>query len=320
MCSTSVDPSPSTIRSPWRRSHSANISCDSVSAAERQSRKLERSRRSDPGCTIRALYKVGNPKKRVGRCRSITPYTASGSGAPRVEHRGRADRKREGDRVAESVGEEDLRRREHDVGLADAQHPLAIRLVRVGSVVVQMDNAFRPTRAARAVHPERHLVGMRVGLGEFCACSGGPGVPSRHLHQFEWRHRAVSNHDQVSQPARAHIRVIQQIGERVVHDRRLRPAVAEVVRDKLRRGERVDEHGDKAGPHRAEDGGDILGRIEHHQQHAAAAREAHRGEAVSDPAGKIAEVRVGECAVLADNGCLAPRPAARLSNRMRAAL
>ncbi len=45
-----------------------------------------------------------------------------GIGPPGEQHGRRARRERKRQRVAEAVGEEDLRRREHDVVLADAEH------------------------------------------------------------------------------------------------------------------------------------------------------------------------------------------------------
>ncbi len=68
-----------------------------------------------------------------------------------------------GDRVAEPVGEEDLRHREADVVLVQRPADGGRRTMRVGHVVLQMHDALGPAGGARRVHPERHVVAMRVG-------------------------------------------------------------------------------------------------------------------------------------------------------------
>ena len=76
-----------------------------------------------------------------------------------IEHGGGADRHREGQRVAEAVGEEQFCRRQADIVLADAEHLLGVGLRGRGEVGMQMPHALGHAGRARRIEPERRLVG-----------------------------------------------------------------------------------------------------------------------------------------------------------------
>ena len=92
----------------------------SASPAEVQTRSAEPSARL-AGSASSEAKSVGTPQKMVG---CVLGEAARDGGRRRAlghEHGGRADAEREGERVAEAVGEEELRRREDEVVLADAE-------------------------------------------------------------------------------------------------------------------------------------------------------------------------------------------------------
>ena len=74
--------------------------------------------------------------------------TASGVGRSGQEHRGRADRHREGQAVAEAIGMERLGGGEHDVVRADPQHLGAVGVGGEAQAGMDVPHALR--RAGRA--------------------------------------------------------------------------------------------------------------------------------------------------------------------------
>ena len=174
--------------------------------------------------------------------------------SPRQQHARRALRERERERVAESIGEEDLRRREHDVVLADAEYASAIGFVGIRCIVMEMDHALRPAGRAGAVHPECHLVPVRGGLLECIAVLLDPARPIGHAREPElgWIARLADVHH-MPQAGCAHRFVTQQRGEVAMHDRRLGTRVLEIEPDQLGRRQRVDQHRHESRAQSAED-------------------------------------------------------------------
>jgi hypothetical protein len=74
------------------------------------------------------------------------------------QYRGRSEGHRVGQRVAESVREEQLRGREHDVVLADADDGPAVQVSGVDQARVDVHRAFRGAGRSGRVEPERDLV------------------------------------------------------------------------------------------------------------------------------------------------------------------
>ena len=82
MCSTSVDPSPSTISQTGRGFHPANTSArQHLGGGQRQPQRGEVGRRRG-SAFVSDVYSVGRPKKTEGRKRSIAPKIEAGFGRP----------------------------------------------------------------------------------------------------------------------------------------------------------------------------------------------------------------------------------------------
>ena len=78
-----------------------------------------------------------------------------------------ADGERKYQRIADSVGEEQLWNGKADVVRCEAENMLRIGGGRVGHVVMQMHDALRPARRSRRIHPEGHVVAAGLGRREF---------------------------------------------------------------------------------------------------------------------------------------------------------
>ena len=170
MCSSSVEPTPSRMSTPKRAFQALPTDSGSASPAEVQMRsaraaalalhrlvvehRREQRRHAVEDRRIVAVHQVEHPRRR-------RPLA--------VQHRGGADRHREGQRVAEAVGEEQLCGGEADIVLADAEHLLRIGVG--GRLQIGMDVAHALGHAGRArrIEPERRLVRMRRGGRELIA-------------------------------------------------------------------------------------------------------------------------------------------------------
>src|SRR6202140_3388430 len=82
MCRTSVDPGPSPIWGPVRFFQPLKTSAESPSAPDRAMRSEEKSGAAAPSAFVKDVYSVGNPKKTLGRKRSIASKIAAGFGWP----------------------------------------------------------------------------------------------------------------------------------------------------------------------------------------------------------------------------------------------
>ena len=158
MCSISVEPMPSRSSVPVRSVQRLPISGGSASPAEVQTRRAE----------LLTIGKAGfDEQGGVKRRHAVEDGRLLLDQA--LEHRvrrrplghqdgGGADGEREGQRVAQAVGEEELRRREHDVGFPDAEHRHGVELGGEDEVRVQVHRALRRAGRARRVQPEAHVV------------------------------------------------------------------------------------------------------------------------------------------------------------------
>ncbi|MCY1293744.1 hypothetical protein D9M70_430120 [compost metagenome] len=75
------------------------------------------------------------------------------------QHGGRTHRHREGQRIAQPIGKEQLGGREHHVVLADAEHLAGIEVGGMEQVAVGVHRALGSAGRARRIEPERHVVG-----------------------------------------------------------------------------------------------------------------------------------------------------------------
>ena len=161
MCSISVEPRPSRISTPKCSVQRLPMSAGSASPADVQRRSLQ----------LAALRQVGAREQRgeerrhaVEDRRLVLAQAREDGGGRRAlghQHRRRADRQRKRERVAEPVGEEELRRREHDVVLADAEDRLRVELGRLDQARVHVHRALGRAGRARRIEPEAHVVAGR---------------------------------------------------------------------------------------------------------------------------------------------------------------
>src|SRR5919106_4361846 len=257
MWSISVEPTPSRITRPCFSCHRYQTSAGSGSAAEMHNLTDEKS----PSCSSAsiALYSVGTEED--GR---------------------RAGPVRKGEVVAEAVRMEELRRRERDVLVGDAEDVPCIRLARVEEVPVQVDDALGTTGGARAVEPERHVVAERVDGQELL----------RRLELVDEQQLRC-----------AHLLRAQRID-----DREPGAAVPDEVGVVVGPVQRVDRYGHGSDPHRPEERSGKPWVVVHHEEHTLAALDAEiaeRGACTTRP-GKHLAVRQG--LVPAEDRGLFPAP------------
>ena len=148
-----------------------NTSADSTSAADSARRSDEIGGRRSVGLGQRGVERrQAEEHASAGSARShrrSRPASAGPAAAARC-----ADREREGDGVAEAVGEEDLRHREADVVGRQLQQVARIGQVRVGHVVLQMHDAL-----GRPVEPDEYI---QNAMSSRCVSASGrsAGMPA----------------------------------------------------------------------------------------------------------------------------------------------
>src|SRR5260370_13575125 len=186
MCSSSVEPSPSTISSPVRFFQALNTSAESTSAADNAMRREEKSAAAAPSALVSEVYSVGNPKNTEGRNRSIASKIAAGFGWPGSSSVAAPAENGKVMELAKAVGEEDFWHRKADVAVFELQHVAREGGFAIGHIVLHMDHALGSSGRARRIHPERHLVAMSVGLRKI-----GGETPQPWLRDHRMRHDAT---------------------------------------------------------------------------------------------------------------------------------
>ena len=176
MCSISVAPMPSMMRSPVASWTSRQTDAGSASPAE-TARRRPASRSAWPAASI-ARYAVGAVNRTVTPCSATASASTSGVARLQQQH-ARAHAQREDHQAAEAEGEADRRGAgEHVVGLR-AQH---VRRERVGDgqdVAVEVHRRLRPTGGAGGEGQQRDVVGGGVDVGERGRLGRRPLRPGR---------------------------------------------------------------------------------------------------------------------------------------------
>ena len=162
MCSASVEPMPSSISTPKR---SVNRSCSGAGNGSPADTHAARPRTPRRAAWRRARRSTSGPRRRAWAGCSRSMRSVPGGAGPRaVEDRARPHREREGERVAQAVGEEELRHREGDVVRADRQHVAGVGLGGVAQRPVPVHRGLGRAGGAGGVQPERGGVGDgRIG-------------------------------------------------------------------------------------------------------------------------------------------------------------
>ena len=152
---------PSMISTPVRSVHARPTGSGKASPAEPQRRNA---------CSPRA-GKIRRSKQRTEQRRHAeedrgpllakNPIHFRRFRTPRKQNRCRTHGKRERQRVAQSVGKEQLRRRVDPVIGVDSEHALPIQLSRFHQAGVHMNSALWPPGRSRRVQPEAGVIGPR---------------------------------------------------------------------------------------------------------------------------------------------------------------
>ena len=222
-----------------------------------------------------------------------------------MEHGRRPFRERKNQRISKAVRKEDLGRREHNVVLPDTKNLLAVRLVRIGRVVLQMNHALRPARGARRVHPERHLVPMRVTGSKLRFLRSSPFFETQKFQLLRRRAGASADDHEALKTRPRHIRVTKERNMLLGRDGNSRRTVRSVVRDELRPRKRIHQHRNKTCANRPKDGRRVLGTVLEHAQHTLTSQQAKRLESVTYACRQLAKLGIGDLAVFTENRDLA---------------
>ena len=162
MCSSSVEPMPSTMsrsKQACQRRRTSGASGSAALDAEAHGAQVERRRvRQVDHRAVQRRHR--EEQRRPVRRRGLQQPARVGLARP--QHRGRADRVREREVVAQPVGVVELGRAERDVALGDAKDLARVGVDRVRDVVVQVHDALGEAGRAAAEEPEGHVVGVRV--------------------------------------------------------------------------------------------------------------------------------------------------------------
>ena len=161
MCSISVEPRPSRISTPKCSVQRLPMSAGSASPAEVQTRIFSSPRAGSSGLASSAAIQRGHAVE-DRRLVLAQPREDRGRRGPLGhQHRRGADRQRKREAVAETVGEEQLRRREDDVVLADAEDRLRVELGGRDQARLHVHGAFRRAGRTRRIEPETGIVAGR---------------------------------------------------------------------------------------------------------------------------------------------------------------
>jgi hypothetical protein len=198
--------------------------------------------------------------------------------APVEEHRGRADRHREGHGVAQPVGEEDLGHREDRVVLADAQH---LRAVGVGGGL----------QAGMHVAHALGLAGGAGGIEPEGNSSVSTSIAAGHDDVFQERQLTENRLDH------------RQQGRR--HEQHLRAAVGQHVPVLIGGQQRVERHGHDAGTDGTEEHARPVDGIVHQHGHPGFAVDAQGFEQVCNFPGAGGQFGEGQLPFVVDIGKLA---------------
>ena len=229
----------------------------------------------------------------------------------RPQHRRCADRHRERERVAHAVGEEKLRRREHDVVLANPDNIPAHQRRGGGRRGLHVLHALGIAGRARGVHPERDLVGIGRGDAGLAAFARENVFEQMHVaarkRRLVGRRRADQDHG--AQLGQAVDDRRDRLGERRLHHDRAGAAVVEHI-GVLRLGEQdIQRQSHDSAADRAEESDRKIDGVEQQQRHAAFLADAERLERARELAAARLQLAVGQRAFRIGEGDLAAEPA-----------
>ena len=289
MCSSSVEPMPSRMSTPKR----------AFQAMPDGFRQRLAGRRADaqPRACPRVLARLVVEHRRKQRRRAVEDrrivLVEQREHQRRrrpvgIEHRAGADGKRERQRIAEAVGEEQFRRGEADVVLADAEHLLGIGVGGGLQARMQMPHALGHAGRARRVEPERRLVGMGLDGLEAVA------LALEFVRQQLVAERVLARDDDAVEIAHPPDDVFHDRKQRLGDEQHARAAVGEDVGVLLRRQQRVERHRHDAGADRAQKHDREIDGVEHDHGDALFAAHAEPAQHVGGAAALLLQIAIGE--------------------------
>ena len=210
-----------------------------------------------------------------------------------------ARRHREGERVAEAIGEKELGDRVANVVLGEAEERFGIELVGEREVGVGVHRALRPAGRAGGVEPEADVVAHRRRGDGF-----GPGA-GKQILEAGMAVRLLAGHDDMLEIFAGADRLGKFGIELFGHDQEPRAAVVEHEAVIVLGQQRVDRHRHHAGLDRAEKGGRPVDRIDETEERALLAAHAERAQHVAEALDPFSETAVGPAPALIDIGDLA---------------
>ena len=208
--------------------------------------------------------------------------------AIRKQHRGGADRHRKGHRIAESIGEKQLCRREHQVVGRDAEHPRAIGLGRRAQARMDVPHPLRRAGRARRIEPKSDLVRRALGRRGFRP------LPTSSDKRDEIAALPIrrADHDPAD-PGPLHRRP-QRLHQRRRDEQRGGAAVLQDVRGDLGRQQRVDRHRHDPGAQCAPESDREIDRVEHDERDAPLALDAGGAQPGSEPRRRRRQLAIGQ--------------------------
>ena len=205
-----------------------------------------------------------------------------------IQDCGRADRHRKGQRIAEAIGEEQFRRREADIVLADAEHLSGVGFRRRFQIGVQMAHALRHAGGARRIEPEGRLVAMGRG-GVECVV-----FLRKLIFERQMAVRILSRHHDMLQVRQAAEHILHHRQQRLRDEQHPRAAVHQHIGILFGGQQRVERHRHDSGADAAEKDDREIDGVEHHHGDALLAPHAEPPEQVAEPPGLHLKPAIGD--------------------------
>ena len=215
----------------------------------------------------------------------------------RQQHGGGARRQRKSERVAEPVGEEQLRHRIADVVFADADHRRRIKRVGEFQIGMGMHRALRPAGRARRVEPEAHVVARRCRGSAFRNLGIGLGF-GHQLVEREMRMRVLAGDDDMFEVVALPDRIGEFVVERFGDDQHPRPRIVEHEAVVGLGHQRVDRDRHDAGLDGAEERGRPIDGVEEADENALLAAAAERAQHLAEAFDPVGELGIGVLAAI----------------------
>ena len=225
----------------------------------------------------------------------------------RQQHGGGADRHREGERIAETVGEEQLCHRIADVLFGDAEYRRGVEIVGEFEIGVGVHGAFRLAGRARRIEPEAHIVARR---------RRGDGIGFGGFEQFVEALvpvRLVAGDDDMDEMFAGFDR-FGEFGQQLFgHDQEPRAGILQHEAVVVLGEQRIDRHRDDAGLDGAEERGRPIDGVGEAHQHALFAAHVERAQHMTEALDPRRQRRIAVAAAVIDIGDFLAAPGVEIA-------